>query len=65
MTLDRTGMIASIEAEIARLQEAKALLDAGFSIPKARKQYAISNEGRKRIVEAQRRRWAKVKSLRS
>jgi hypothetical protein len=64
MTLDRAGMIASIEAEIARLQEVKSLLDASYTTAKVRKQHAVSDEGRRRIAEAQRKRWAKAKSLR-
>ncbi|WP_446742695.1 hypothetical protein [Silvibacterium acidisoli] len=63
MAFDRVVMIASIDEEIARLEEIKSLLDASYSTAKVRKQHSISVEGRERIAEAQRRRWARDKSL--
>jgi hypothetical protein len=56
-------ILASIDAEISRLQQARALL-AGLdgsqpAKPKAtRKTHKVSAEGRKRIAEAMRKRWA-------
>jgi hypothetical protein len=70
MTID--SIIAQIDAEIARLTQARALLsNAGrVNIPKtgaavsaapakkARKKRFLSPEARKRIADAQRKRWA-------
>jgi hypothetical protein len=66
------NIVAQIDAEIARLQQARKLLanlgitatQAGRKAVKAaakakpRKKRRISAEGRKRIAEAQRKRWA-------
>lgn len=62
MTLD--NIIASIDAEIARLEQARALFstetsNAGSATRKRRK---LSPAARKRIAEAQRKRWAKQKA---
>jgi hypothetical protein len=61
--MDTTAIIAAIEAEIQRLQEAKALLDgspttkpAANPSPKAQKA-----AGWVRIVAAHKARWAKAK----
>jgi hypothetical protein len=65
-------ILAQIDSEIARLQQARKLLDsigvaatrAGRKAAKApaalkpAKRRRISAEGRKRIAEAQRKRWA-------
>ena len=62
-------LIAAIDAEIGKLQQVRALLaktgqassKAGKLLkPKARK-HKMSAEGRARIVEAVRKRWAKQK----
>jgi hypothetical protein len=73
--MDITALLKSIEEEIARLQQARALL-AGTNSPRRRgrppgssnkqkptlvKKRTISAAGRKRIAEAQRARWAKQK----
>jgi hypothetical protein len=73
MTLN--SILAEIDAEIARLTQARQLL-AAAGTPKAatksartakpaakkgRKQRVLSPEARKRIAEAQRRRWAAQK----
>jgi hypothetical protein len=67
MSLD--NVLSSIDAEIARLQQARALL-AGIdakpasevAVPKrARRKRTMSAEARKRIGEAQRKRWAAQK----
>ena len=70
MTLD--SIIAQIDAEIARLTQARALLGSAGKVnisavagrisaapaAKARKKRYLSPEARKRIADAQRRRWA-------
>jgi hypothetical protein len=62
MTQER--ILSSIDAEIARLTKARALLadsptKGGAATPKRRK---LSAAARKRIAEAQRKRWAKQKA---
>jgi hypothetical protein len=63
-------VLSTIDAEIARLQEARALLtgsgkgarskkSASTQVVKAKR--TMSAEGRKRIAEAQRKRWAAQK----
>jgi hypothetical protein len=63
MILDK--ILASIDAEIAQLKHARALLSGDgikktttFAAPKKRKMSAAS---RKKIADAQRKRWAKQK----
>jgi hypothetical protein len=75
MTLD--SILLAIDSEIARLTEAKRLLSAAGTtkparksssrvakpaVKKAQKRRTLSPEARKRIAEAQRRRWAAQKS---
>ena len=75
MTID--SILAEIDAEIARLTQARQLLAAAGTTTKTgtrsnrtakpaaktgRKQRVLSPEARKRIAEAQRRRWAAQKS---
>jgi hypothetical protein len=60
-------ILNSIDAEISRLQQARALL-AGLdgaqpSKAKAKAKHTMSTEGRKRIAEAQRKRWAEKKKV--
>jgi len=64
MTLDK--ILASIDSEIAQLKQARALLsgdgygkDAPFPFRTRRKMSAAS---RKKIADAQRKRWAKQKA---
>jgi len=63
-------LLAQLDAEIAILQEARRILvedeykPAAKNAPggdKARKKHVMSPEGRKRIAEAQRKRWAAAK----
>jgi hypothetical protein len=60
-------IIEAIDAEIRRLQEAKALLDGGTTSTPAAKpspkpgRRTISAAGRARIVAAQKARWARTK----
>jgi hypothetical protein len=67
------GILAEIDAEIGKLEQVRALLTIGAKrrrgSPKgvatvqkpARKPHRISPEGRARIAEGQRRRWAAKK----
>lgn len=66
------GILVELDAEISRLKQARKLLaDDGYvSTPKAapdvtkqkkKKKPAISQEGRKRIADAQKKRWATKK----
>ena len=59
-------LIASIDAEISRLQQARALLNGNDSTgivirKRKRKRGVMSAEGRARIAAAQRKRWAQRK----
>jgi hypothetical protein len=70
------NILVEIDAEIARLQQARALLATlGTSATKAgrpakkapakaktRKKRVLSAEARKKIADAQHRRWAKLKA---
>jgi hypothetical protein len=69
--MDLQGMIAALDAEIERLTQARELLAASGNIdslnqfktvgPKAAKKmgrWKLSAEGKARIAEAQRNRWA-------
>ena len=69
--MEVSRIIAEIDVEIAKLQQARTLL-AGVaksgkgpgrpkgskSAPKARRRHKLSAEGRRRISESQKRRWA-------
>jgi len=72
--MDTTEIIKTIDAEIARLEKARALLKGDTtsatrpersliskSTPKAPKRRKMSAEGRARIAAAQKARWAKTK----
>jgi hypothetical protein len=68
--VDVKDILVEIDAEISRLQQARALLSGGatpkrgpgkvkaVAAPKKRK---LTPEGRKRIAEAMKRRWAERK----
>lgn len=72
-------IVAELEAEISRLREARALLAgeaAGprrpgrpakkqSAAPKATRKHRLSPEGRKRISEALKRRWAKQRKTKA
>lgn len=75
--MNTSSILALIDAEIAKLTEARALLaTAGSSAlklapltktavaakPKTKKKRVLSAEARKRIAEAQRKRWAAINS---
>lgn len=66
--MDTESVVAQIDAEIAKLQQARAaLLDTGTTTKvktakaKPAKRRKMSAAGRKAIADAQRARWAKVK----
>jgi hypothetical protein len=72
--MDTTEIIQTIDAEIARLEKARALLNGDTksaarreqslitkTTPKAHKRRKMSAEGRARIAAAQKARWAKTK----
>jgi hypothetical protein len=72
-------ILVQIDHEIAQLQRARALLASGFGAPrkkvaaapaakrayKKRKKRHLSPEGRRRIAEAVKRRWAEQKKAAS
>jgi hypothetical protein len=65
MTIDK--ILASIESEIAQLKQARALLSGGgtkklASAAPVRKRRKLSAASRKKIADAQRKRWAKQKA---
>ncbi|HUD21500.1 MAG TPA: hypothetical protein VMQ60_01540 [Acidobacteriaceae bacterium] len=61
------GIIAGLDGEIARLRQVRALLTGsnGHIATKRgpRKKHVMSAEARKRIGDAQRKRWAKWKRI--
>jgi hypothetical protein len=75
LAMDTAKIIQSIDAEIARLEQARELLNGHRTTPKRgrsassttatvrtlRKRRMISAEGRARIAAAQKARWAKAK----
>lgn len=69
--LNSESILSQIDEEIARLQQVRALLagggvSTGITAKKAgrpkKTKHTISPEGRKRIAEAVKRRWAKQKA---
>jgi hypothetical protein len=60
-----TELVASIDEEIARLQQVRAVLGGDTRRPAARKWHrkkrVLSTEARERIAAAQRKRWAAQK----
>jgi hypothetical protein len=66
MTIDRT--LASIDAEISRLKQVRALLSSDgaenttTASPVIKRRKKMSAAARKKIADAQRKRWAKQKS---
>ena len=56
------GLLAGVDEEIARLQQVRALLaGGGVGVGNAKKKRNMSAEARKRIGDAQRKRWAAQK----
>jgi len=63
--MDTSQLVSEIDSEIARLQQARALLAGAGSSTHAkspRKKHTLSPEARARIAAAQKRRWAKQKA---
>lgn len=65
--MDTQSIIEQIDSEISRLTQARALLanlgkTATKAATKKRAKRKLSVEARKRIADAQRARWAKVKA---
>jgi hypothetical protein len=66
--MNLTELLSSIDSEIARLQQARALLAGQDGHSAARgpkptnKHHTMSADGRARIAAAQRKRWAKLKA---
>jgi hypothetical protein len=75
--MDSGSIISAIDAEIARLQQVRDLLAKGAGVgavrrggrpkkaaaPAPAKKRTLSPDARKRIAEAQKKRWAKTKKL--
>jgi hypothetical protein len=63
------NILAEIDAEIDRLQKVRSLLGSSSTTGKtkkvkpAMKRHKMSKEGRAKIAEAQRKRWAKQKKV--
>ena len=60
-------ILAQVDREIDRLKQARALLVSGRSVPaskRAAKKRNLTPEGRRRIIEAVKRRWAAQKKNR-
>ncbi len=71
--MTRQEMIAAVEAEITRLEQIRELLkkshsdrftlsELGSQKPEPERKRVLSQDARKRIAQAQKRRWAKQKS---
>jgi hypothetical protein len=56
-------ILAQLDHEISQLKHARALLDGSLSLPRSRaaKKRNLTPEGRRRIIEAVKRRWATQK----
>jgi hypothetical protein len=70
------SIVAEIDAEIAKLQQVRTLLAntgkavkmaerKGAIVPKTRKKRVLSAEARKRIADAQKKRWAAARAKKS
>ena len=67
--MDTASIIAALDSEIAKLQEARTLLSRiatakvakQVAVSKPRKRRKLSAAARKRIGDAQRKRWAAVR----
>jgi len=61
--MDFQAIIHSLDEEISRLQQARAILNGTGAVPATgRKRRHMSAAARARIAAAQRKRWAKVKA---
>jgi hypothetical protein len=59
--MDLDAIVQDIDAEISRLEKARALLTGHTAGEPTRKRSKMSAEGRARIAAAQKKRWAKKK----
>ena len=61
--METKQIIAELDKEIARLREVRSLLvgSANGTKPASTKRAPLSAEARKRIADAQKKRWAKAK----
>jgi hypothetical protein len=64
--METKQILAAIDEQISRLVQARTLLGGGVFKPQsgsitAKRKRVLSPEARKRIVEGQRKRWAKVR----
>jgi hypothetical protein len=60
-------ILAQVDREIDRLKQARALLISGQSVPASKrtaKKRNLTPEGRRRIIEAVKKRWASQKKTR-
>jgi hypothetical protein len=61
--MDTSSIVATIDAEIFRLTQARALLSKGISVaPVKRARRKLSKAARAKIAAAQKARWAKVRA---
>lgn len=73
--MNTNAILAQVDAEIARLTQVRSLLTAGgtsairlndgkslAALSRTRKKHVLSPEARKRIADAQRKRWAAQKA---
>ena len=58
-------ILAQIDGEISQLKQARAILaeESATSLPHTPKKRNLTPEGRRRIAEAVKRRWAREKKL--
>jgi hypothetical protein len=66
--METTEIVKEIDAEIARLQQVRALLSGGQTgngrvAARPGKKGTMSAEGRARIAAAQKKRWAKLRKM--
>lgn len=61
--MDINEVVADLDKEVARLQQARALLSGSVNRtkPTTPKRRRLSADARRKIAEAQKRRWANVK----
>ena len=61
--MDTSALLSEIDAEIKRLERARTLLGGVDSSSRPLRRRGISAAGRRRIAEAQRKRWAALKKV--
>jgi hypothetical protein len=65
--MNTSKLITAIDAEISRLQQARALLAGNYrtGVVIRKRKNTVSAEGRARIIAAQKKRWAQQKKAAS